>query len=295
MDAYAASPRSYASAPASQLSPSCPYRAVLPVFALLTRAAAHVGLMCSSVPALQRQSGPHPRWSREHRRPWPRRASSKFESRELELFSQASISLEKVSVGLKHLAARSASHAFPGVCVARRSRALPRTVLAESFTGIDKSDVHIVALVGGSTRLPENFSLSDGIVLPLSLAKASFEELNMDYFEIPRYSVCMLLLLLVVQRHSQTVLFSLFLDGRRASKSSPYSQCRFARPRAALVCKARRPADFDIRPFDRQIFELRSPFSQLAACTFSKVVRVLTAPSVLPGLGFRYAEVLFLP
>ena len=39
--------RAYASATASQLSPSCPHRAVLPVFALLTRAAADVGLMAS--------------------------------------------------------------------------------------------------------------------------------------------------------------------------------------------------------------------------------------------------------
>ena len=45
MNAYAASPHFYTFAPASQSSPVAHSCAVLPVFALLTRAAAHVGLM----------------------------------------------------------------------------------------------------------------------------------------------------------------------------------------------------------------------------------------------------------
>ena len=49
-DSWAASPRYPVSAPAFAVEAPRPYRAVLPVFALLTRAAAHVGLMVFPVP-----------------------------------------------------------------------------------------------------------------------------------------------------------------------------------------------------------------------------------------------------
>ena len=67
MNVYAASPHFYTVAPASQSSPVAHNCAVLPVFALLTRAAAHVGLMyylgaahCSLGSHLQEQCGPFP-------------------------------------------------------------------------------------------------------------------------------------------------------------------------------------------------------------------------------------------
>ena len=67
MNVYAASPHFYTVAPAPQSSPVAHICAVLPVFALLTRAAAHVGLMfflgaahCSLEGHLQEQCGPSP-------------------------------------------------------------------------------------------------------------------------------------------------------------------------------------------------------------------------------------------
>ena len=67
MNVHAASPHFYTFAPASQSSPVAHNCAVLPVFALLTRAAAHVGLMyylgaahCSLEGHLQEQCGPFP-------------------------------------------------------------------------------------------------------------------------------------------------------------------------------------------------------------------------------------------